>query len=452
MITNILSYISIACLIFGVLLNFRYVLSLRRNVPRNARWTAAVWLIMLVGLGQWFGRTSSAVGVTSIDRSAYLQIASIAIAAFTILLVYHKSFRINNFRAPLLFLFIYGLAGLLTSPVSEVPALSAFKAMSVVVSVLLAVMTIKPLERTKLPGIVYDTTYIYFSILSLLAIAGSILIPEVTHRQNNGVFGFMLEGWPPLNSNSLSYISAVVFVISFRRMFCEIYFRRRVLYFGLTSIGAVTLLLSQGRTSVISSTIAILFLSFYIKKMMFMRYFLLVGIILSISLILITGSAGDWTGDITSYMQRGVSEEQISTLSGRTKAWDRSWDIFLDSPITGYGFYAAGKTLLAPHNAYFTVLLNSGLFGFMPWIMGVLGGMIMIFRHITTKHWISPSPENNYYKEIVAVMIVQFFRTITGQDLTIHSYSMLMFLGALAYIIVRERHRMLSRTHNYNAN
>jgi hypothetical protein len=40
---------------------------------------------------------------------------------------------------------------------------------------------------------------------------------------------------------------------------------------------------------------------------------------------------------------------------------------------------------------------------------------------------------------MLAVMIVQFFRTITSQDITIHSYSMLMFLSVLVYIYARER-------------
>lgn len=437
-IANILCYAAIACFALGLLLNSKYLFSLWSSIPRRARWPVVAWFIMLIGLGQWFSRSSSVSGLSSVDTTAYLQIASILISAFIMLLVYRRSLRINNFRLPLLSLFIFGLAGFLTSPVSDVPTLSAFKAMSLIVAVLLAVMAVKPLQDAKTPRLLSDTIFVYFVFIAFLAVLGSVLMPEITHRFNKGVFGFMLEGWPSLNSNSLSYVAAVVFVISFRRMFCSQGLQRRYLYFGICAIGGVTLLLAQGRTSIISSFLAIIFMSVYIREMRSVIYVMFMCMTVVLSAALVTGSIGDWTDSIMLYMQRGVTVEEIGTLSGRTKAWDLSWKLFLESPITGYGFYAAGKTLVSPHNAYFTILLNGGLFGFIPWATGVLGGMFVILRHIINRYWNCRNAENNYYKEIIAVMIVQFMRTITGQDLTIHSYSMLVFLSALVYVIARE--------------
>lgn len=438
LIANLLFYVAIGGFVVGVSLNIGYLLSLPASVPRRVRWPVFAWLIMLLGLGQWFGRASTVAGVTSVDTSATVQIASIGVAGVILLFVAGKSYRSQNFRSPFFLLFIFGLLGVLTSPISDVPALSAFKAASVVVAVLLAVMAIKPLQDEKLPGLVFNVVYIYFVLIAFLAVLGGVVAPEITHRPNNGVFGFMLEGWPSLNSNSLSYVAAVVFVISLRRIFIKQLFRRRILYLSACTVGLVTLLMAQGRTSIISSTLAILFMSYFIHEMRSMRYVLISGVVALIGMIVIFGSVGDWTSTVEQYMQRGVTDEQIGTLSGRTEAWDLSWRLFLDSPITGYGFYAAGKTLVAPHNAYFTILLNGGLLGFIPWVLAVLGGMWMISRHIMEYQWKHLSSENNYYKEIVAVMIVQFVRTITGQDLTIHSYSMLVFLGAIIYVVVRE--------------
>ena len=48
------------------------------------------------------------------------------------------------------------------------------------------------------------------------------------------------------------------------------------------------------------------------------------------------------------------------------------------------------------------------------------------------------SDENAVYKEIMAVTIVQFVRTLTGQDLTVHSYPLLLLLSIIAYIVSRE--------------
>lgn len=437
-VANILFYFSITCFVIGVLANFGYLLSLWKNIPRRGRWAVATWLVLLAGLTQWIGRSSLVSGIASIDASAYLQIASTMIAAFVILLVYRKSYRSYNFKLPLLLLFLYGASGFITAPLSDVATISAFKAAAVMLAVLVAVLSIKSLADINKPGLLYEPTYIYFTVISFLAVVGGVFFPEITHRPNKGVFGYMLEGWPALNSNSLSYVSAVVLVISLNRFFKKQLLRRRILYLGACSVGAVTLLLAQGRTSIISTTLAIIFMSFYIKRMRPFRSIIIFGALVILSVSTITGSLGDWVDSVAIYLQRGVTDEDIATLSGRTNAWNISWQLFLDSPVSGYGFYAAGKTLLAPHNAYFTVLLNVGLLGFIPWVIAIISGMLTIFSQILKRHWNSVNEENDRYKEVIAAMIVQFIRTITGQDLTVHSYSTLLFLSALVYIYVRK--------------
>jgi len=306
--------------------------------------------------------------------------------------------------------------------------------------VILAVMTIRPLGEFKRPDLLFNIVYIYFVLISFLACVGGVWFPEQTHRLSDGTVGFLLEGWPPLNSNSLSYVAAVAFVGSVRRVFISQALNRRLLYISCCSIGAVTLFLAQGRTSLISAAIALLFLSYCVREMKSMRFFLTIGVIGAVVAIMLVGSAGEWTEDVGEYLQRGHTTEQLSSLSGRTTAWELSWNLFLDSPLVGYGFYAAGKTLVAPHNAYFTVLLNGGILGFMPWFIAVLGGMIKISKYLMNRVWTEYSDQNGFYKEIIAVIIVQFTRTITGQDLTVHSYSLLLFLAALVYVITRGKY------------
>ena len=443
-IVNIFFYLAITLFSLGVLVNFRGLILLPSNVPKKARWPVLVWLVMLLGLGQWFGRDTYVEGVASVDTSASMQIASIVIAGMFLLVFSGGSYKSKNLKYPLLALLLYAIEGILTSPISDVPSLSVFKASSLLIAVLLSIMSIKALEDARDAKILFNMIFIYFVIIAFLAILGGVLVPEITHRPNKGVFGFMLVGWPTLNSNSLSYVAAVVFVISLRRLFLDQKLNRRLLYIGTCSVGLMTLLLAQGRTSIISSTLAILFMSFFIKEMRSMRWVLLLSVIGLVVLLILSGSVGHWTDSVEEYMRRGVTDEQISTMSGRTEAWELSWRLFLESPISGYGFYAAGKTLVAPHNASFTVLLNGGLLGIIPWFVAVFGGMYYIFRHLKHRDWNMDSSENNFYKEILAVMIVQFVRTITGQDLTIHSYSMLVFLATLVYIITRENSSVLN--------
>lgn len=436
-IANAFYYVSMALFILGATLNIKYLITLPFSIPDGSRWAAYVWLIMLVGLGQWLGRDLSITGAATIDSSAKVQVASVIIAAFVALMMMGKAFQMSNFKLPFTMLFLFSLLGVITAPISDVPMLSVFKAGSLAVAVFLAVMIVKTLADYRRPDLVFNIVYIYFVFLSFLAVIGGAFMPALTHRPNDGVFGYMLEGFPSLNSNSLSYVAAVAFVVSVRRLFMKVSLNRRVLYLGACSVGFVTLVMAQGRTSLISSTLAILFMSFYIKDMRPLRMVMVVLIFSVLAYSIVTGSVGNWVDSLQQYMQRGVTDEQIGTLSGRTDAWAYSWQLFLNSPISGYGFYAAGKTLLAPHNAYFTILLNGGIIGFIPWLIGVWAGMWLIVKSQLYGELKSNTEDNNFHKEIIAVLIVQFIRTITGQDLTIHSYSMLIFLSAIIYVLAR---------------
>ncbi|MCW9057759.1 MAG: O-antigen ligase family protein [Gammaproteobacteria bacterium] len=438
-LADLLFYFAIALCCLGVALNLKYVLTLPGRVPRDARWAAMVWLVMLFGLGNWLGRSSGTAGAVSIDASSMLQIASIAIAGLIMLLMASRSFDIRNLRFPFIMLLMFSTVGVLTSPVSVYPALFLFKAASVIVAVVLAVMATKPLINAKYPELLFNLVYVYFALLSFLAMLGGLLAPDATHMASAGVFGFMLRGWPDLGPNTLSYVGAVVFVISLRRMLSVQQLRRKMLYLGLGSAGAITLVLSQGRTSIISALIAVLFMAFFVREMRPFRYAIVGTSAFFLALFTLTGSVGDWIDGFSEYMRRGVDDQQLETMSGRIGAWSTSWNLFLKSPILGHGFYATGKSILAPHNAYLTVLLNGGILGFMPWLLGVVVGFWVIFSRFLRRSWRQYSAQNAYYMEILAVMIVQFFRTITGQDITIHSYSMLLFLSVLVYIYARER-------------
>lgn len=442
-VANTFYYLSITFFLIGVTLNVKYITTLPFTMPAGSRWIAYVWLVMLLGLGQWLGRDLSITGASSIDASAKVQVASVFIAAFVAMMMAGKSFQASNFKLPFTMLFVFSVFGILTAPISDVPMLSVFKAGSLAVAIFLAVMAVKALSDYKRPDLLFNIVYIYFVFLSFLAVVGGAFLPELTHRPNNGVFGYMLEGFPSLNSNSLSYVAAVAFVVSVRRLFMKISLNRRMLYLGACSVGFVTLIMAQGRTSIISSTLALLFMSLYIKDMRPLRMIMILLIFSVLAYSVVTGSAGNWVDSLQQYMQRGVTEEQISTMSGRTDAWAYSWQLFLESPVTGYGFYAAGKTLLAPHNAYFTILLNGGIIGFIPWLVGVLSGMWLISKSMFYGWLSSNTSDNDFHKEIMAVLIIQFVRTITGQDLTIHSYSMLIFLSAIIYVYAKQQNSIL---------
>ena len=194
---------------------------------------AVTWFILFAGLGVWFGRTQNAVDVFSIDTSAMIQVVSIFLALTLAAIFLMRSFKSTNFSGSLLFMFIYAVIGVAFSPLSEIVTLSAFKAFSLIVAVLIAVCALSILRKTQTPNLLLDVTYFYFTFILLTTVIGGMFFPEYTHRANKGVLGFMLVGWPHLNSNSLSFVAAVVMIVGLRRFFEPDYRKHRFLFFGL---------------------------------------------------------------------------------------------------------------------------------------------------------------------------------------------------------------------------
>ena len=81
-----------------------------------------------------------------------------------------------------------------------------------------------------------------------------------------------------------------------------------------------------------------------------------------------------------SYITRGSAFDP--TLTGRTETWGAGWTLFKESPWLGWGFNAdriflAGQHM---HNALFHALVQTGLFGTIPFVVGVLIAWIILVR------------------------------------------------------------------------
>jgi O-antigen ligase len=80
------------------------------------------------------------------------------------------------------------------------------------------------------------------------------------------------------------------------------------------------------------------------------------------------------------------------TLTGRTYIWELAWASFLDSPIFGYGYATYGGSIFnsriesyygdiaGPENAYFNVVLETGLIGAVALFVPVMICLVRAFR------------------------------------------------------------------------
>ena len=404
-----------------------------KRMPRGAWGLVGIWLTMLFGMGLWMGKHQGSSSIGQIEPSAALQVGSVLIALVFAAWRVLMGANLRHLRGALLLLFLYAAAGMLSSPLSLAPQFSLFKAASLSASVLIAALSIPLLRRQQSGNLLLNLTYYYFAGLVFLALIGGLVAPDLTHKPNNGIFRVMLEGWPPLNSNTLGSLAAIVAIVGFRRMFERGSAALRRIHLGLFVTGLCTLLLAQSRTSIAALACALIFLCFCVGSLRHLRWWLVSVLFLASVVLALSGPRSDFLLASLEYLKRGTDLESMLSLTGRLDLWDRAWNSFLGAPLLGNGFHASAESGIAAHNAYLTVLMNSGLFGFLLWISAILGTGLRLLRSGLRRRLSFRSAEDRFLAECLAVAIILALRTVTGSDLTIHAYSTMILLGYLVH-------------------
>jgi len=421
--------------IIGLMLNIKYLVKSFFSFPREIKLVFFSWFFLFFGLAVWINRGSG------IDILSYsIQVVSImfiSLITFYFILKNKKLF-LTKF---LLFYLVYGFIGLLTSFVSTKPFITLFKAYSLIIVIIFTGFIIKIIKyNKKYRFILVETSIIYFIFIVFLSLLGGYVFPEITHRHNNGPLGFMLVGWPKLNSNTLSFLAAVVSSYGLIRYVFSKKIKIKMLYFSIFLMGLSVLFLAQGRTSIISFTLGILLISFLLGELKKIRYFIFIVLIIGISYYAIKGNININNFDLLfEYLSRGSTVEQLETISGRTELWEMAIEKVQKSPFIGYGFYVTTVYgPYGPHNSMLQVLLYSGFIGLLFWLVSIFIGYYKIFNALFLVNKIKYVSYKDYENLLMIwlFIIITLLRTITGSDLTVHHYSTLFFLSLYVYAYV----------------
>ena len=128
------------------------------------------------------------------------------------------------------------------------------------------------------------------------------------------------------------------------------------------------------------------------------------------------------------------SIKSISTLSGRTiGAWSDSWHLFLSSPLLGYGFHADRIFLEGQHahNALLHALIQTGLFGTIPFVLAFILTLI-ILRRLFKRPDIT-GKDRSFLIGVSAVLVFFAVRSIT-ESVAFFSADWLFVVPIIAYI------------------
>jgi O-antigen ligase len=182
-----------------------------------------------------------------------------------------------------------------------------------------------------------------------------------------------------LNPNSIAMVgmSVILCAMAIR----DLKVRIVVLFASIT-----VMILTGSRTSTIATIFGLFVTSWYrirfrsvIGKIIIVSVFfvVLIGVTLTINEVREAVSGFFALGD----RKRGLG----SGATGRFNAWQLTWELFMNYPLTGVGFrahekYFSGMEGASAHNGYLATLAEIGLIGFICNILLIFSGFLKLWR------------------------------------------------------------------------
>ena len=364
----------------------RFALLSLSAVLKRIRYQHIAWMCLFIGLFMLKGRSTASLLNDSVQAQQWLRIVAALLGSVVIAPFFLQHFsKIRRINGPLLFFWIYAIVALISSFYSIYFGYSAWKAIELIIGLCVVTSMLcsdNPVEEV---ATLQSVTITWNHFLLLLVAAGVFYAPGVALRKCYGAALPLLTGViPVINANSVGTMAALAVVYCLIKTTGKNSYNFPIIIYLIIFSGM--LFFSNSRTSLIGIFIVSSFLLFIRQEWKWLVLIILIG-------LFVWRLAGGGTFFVDSYFLRGdaLNSEDITSLSGRTRGWEAAIFEFKKSPLAGYG-YAAGSRLQAlpasgasqeaMHGAIFSILVNNGVIGFVPWCISFLSAFSILLKHI----------------------------------------------------------------------
>jgi O-antigen ligase len=395
---------------------------------QNMKLFIVFWIILFAISMHTVPRTFDSLQSNPIDAFRLVRIISMAITA-TLVVYPLLSLRCIElaFRPPLCYVLLYAFMAFISIIYSPLKALTLWKSTEILVGVGLAtVVSVNYIYKGPEKFLKINT--IFLCLLVIIMEMESIISPERAWRwRGEGILRMQLGGvMPYMNPSAFGYIAAIASAMSFASLLRNKGKGERWLYAILFVASTVGTILSHCRTAMGAFVVAIALI------LMLNRKFLLSLIVLSISLVTIF-----FIPQTQSYWLRNQEVFQVQGISGRSLHWQYVWTIAKESPVYGYGFYAAQKVLFnsdTTDNFYLDIFLGMGILGV--FIMTVL--IFNVWRnvfYISLKAWKSQDESQlETASKLLGMLVILSVIGLTTRGFSIHSEAFMVFMTIVTSI------------------
>ena len=388
-----------------------------------------LWIIIFAISMHTMPRTLDALQSKPVDNFRLVRIISMAITA---LLVAYPLFGLRYiefaFRPPLSYLLLYNILAFASLIYSSSKVLTLWKSIEILVDIGLSATI----------GVIFlDEGVKKFLKINTIFLCSMIIIMEIEALINpafafrwygEGIFRMQLGGiLPYMNPSPFGYMAAVASVMSFASLLYA-KGRQRLFYGVLFSLSAIGTILSHSRTAMVAFVVAIVIILILNRKI-FISAVILLLVIATIFLIPQTKL----------YWMRQQDLDLVMNMTGRISAWPLIWQTAKESPIYGYGFYAAQRVILnsdTTDNFFLDIFMGLGFLGVFTMIVLILS----VWRNMIIFALNSFKMNNNLHLEIasklIGMILVISITGLTTRGFSIHGESFMAFITIITSIMI----------------
>lgn len=346
------------------------------------------------------------------------------------------------FHGTNMYLFVYFLLCVASAIFSPVKSLTLFKAFEilVVIVILTTAYNAKDLYEESKKYIV--ALLVLYSITVVGVYLQFAIFGAAGQRQLVGVtplFGFMLiSKYPGMVGNALGFLGATVAVFGvYISSTVSATNKKRVILGSLIFLaGAGVTFFSYTRSVMLFLYMAV-FIYFYLKKKIIVNIMMIFMVIFPLALPQVQEK-------IIEHLRRGASDEEISSMSGRTEMWNNVFDRRIIKLIIGEGyatgskymnFSRSGTTLLQGnvHNGFLEVVMSIGLLGGFIWLAMLIRLITQFYSYHKVTRFKLSVPESDFHYFMIALLFLALSRSVMNSTFVYLDYFQPLLMAFILY-------------------
>lgn len=351
-----------------------------RYLPRG--WVAFLALLFMVASEYSLRRRSQGAALAGdADRTVIIELLAYGVGIAFLLLLLVEPPRRTRLPALLVLLWGYSFSMLLAATWSPFPRLALVRGIQLVTAAGLGHLVARHATPKSLSLLVHS-----FVALVVASIALGVAVPFPPLPQASGRFTWLYVH-PNISGTYVAVGAVVTLALLLRRRAGVPGAHWRVSTYGaLLAVQVVALIATRSRGSWAAAAVGLAAVGLAAGRRRSRADVVVVTAAVAGAVWLLAAT------NIVAFWERGDTQQNLDTLSGRTEVWGAAWELFGEKPLLGHGFMSARGAFLdnfnlgGAHNAFVEVLVNSGLFGIFWWVALVVLCVVEAVRLVRIRH------------------------------------------------------------------